>query len=82
MGEVAKEGEITIEEEKVVIVTFNEWVQWQLIAGDFSDLGQKLVEAIANRLKIPTIELLGSQIKLEMTIKAKYRILNKTLKNL
>jgi hypothetical protein len=82
MGEVAKEGEITIEEEKVVIVTFNEWGQGQLIAGDFSDLGQKLVEAIANRLKIPTIELFGRQIKLEMTIKAKYQILNKTLKNL
>jgi hypothetical protein len=82
MGEVAKEGEITIEEEKVVIVTFNEWGQGQLIAGDFSDLGQKLVEAIANQLKIPTIELLGRQIKLEMTIKVKYQISNKTLKNL
>jgi len=82
MGEVAKEGEITIEEERVVIVTFNEWGQGQLTAGDFSDLGQKLVEAIANQLGIPTIKLLDKQIKLKMTIKVKYQISNKTPKNL
>jgi hypothetical protein len=67
-------GEITIEEERQGRVIMDEW--GQLIVGDFSDLGQKLLKAIAQQLKTDPTNLLNKVIKFTIDIKVKYHLVS------
>jgi hypothetical protein len=67
-------GEITIEEERQGRVIMDEW--GQLIVGDFSDLGQKLLKAIAQQLKTDPTNLLNKVIKFTIEIKVKYHLVS------